>query len=72
MSSRRQKKKEKLQLNGTRQVMIYDNDVNLLDEHINTIKKNLSDFSKKDDLEANTKKSKYSQYVYVTLSECRT
>jgi hypothetical protein len=51
-----------LKLNGTYQVPVYGDDVNLLDDNINTIKKNteaLSDASKEVDLEVNTEKTKY-------------
>jgi hypothetical protein len=51
-----------LKLNGTHQLLNYADDVNLVGDNIDTMKKNtetLSDASKGLDLEVNTKKTKY-------------
>jgi ribosomal protein S2 len=51
-----------LKLNGTRQLRVYADDVNLLRDNIDTIKKNtktLTDASKEVGLEVNTEKNKY-------------
>jgi site-specific DNA-adenine methylase len=51
-----------LKLNGTHQLLVYADDVNLLDDNIDTIKRNtqhLIDASKEVGLEANTEKTKY-------------
>jgi hypothetical protein len=51
-----------LKLNGTQQLLIYADDVNILSDNIDIIKKNtksLIDASKKNDLEVNAEKSKY-------------
>jgi hypothetical protein len=51
-----------LKLNGTHQLLVYGDDVNLLGDNIDTIKKNtetLIDVSKKVGQEVNTEKTKY-------------
>jgi hypothetical protein len=51
-----------LKLNGTHQLLVYADDVNLLGDNIDTIKRNtqtLIDASKKIGLEVNTEKTKY-------------
>jgi hypothetical protein len=51
-----------LKLNGTHQLLVYADDVNLLGDNIDAIKKNMEtliDASKEVGLEVNTKKTKY-------------
>jgi hypothetical protein len=51
-----------LKLNGTHELLVYADDVNLLGDNIDTIKRNthtLIDASKESGLEVNTEKSKY-------------
>jgi ribosomal protein S2 len=51
-----------LKLNGTQQLLVYADDVNLLEDNIDSIKKNtetLIDASKVVSLEVNTEKTKY-------------
>jgi hypothetical protein len=51
-----------VELNGTQQLLVYADDVNLLGDNIDSIKKNthtLVDVSKEVGLEVNTEKNKY-------------
>jgi hypothetical protein len=51
-----------LKLNGTHQLLVYADDVNLLGDNIDTVKRNvetLTDASKEVGLEGNTEKTKY-------------
>jgi hypothetical protein len=51
-----------LKLNGAHQLLVYADDVNLLEDNMDTIKKNtenLIDASKEVDLDVNTEKTKY-------------
>jgi hypothetical protein len=57
-----QETREELKLNGTHQLLAYANDVNLLSDNIDTIKKNMDtliDASKEVGLEINIEKTKY-------------
>jgi hypothetical protein len=59
-----------LKLNGTHQLLVYADDMNLLGDNIDTIKKNVEtiiDASKEVGLEVNTEKI----YVAVSSPECR-
>jgi hypothetical protein len=52
----------RLKLNGTHQLLVYDNDVNLLGDNIDTTKRNtetLIDANKEADLKVNAEKTKY-------------
>jgi hypothetical protein len=57
-----QENQVRLKLNGTHQLLVYADDVNMLGDSINTIKKNtrtLIDVSKEVGLEANAEETKY-------------
>jgi hypothetical protein len=57
-----QENQMELKLNGTHQLLVYADDVNLLGDNKDAIEKNmdtLSDASKEVDLEVNTEKTKY-------------
>jgi hypothetical protein len=61
-----------LKLNGTHQLLAYADDVNLLGENIDAIKKNIEtliDASKEVGLEINVKKNEV--YVAILSTECR-
>jgi hypothetical protein len=58
-----------LKLNGTHQLLVYDDDANLLGDNIDTVKKNTETFidaSKEIGLEINAEKT-----VYMLLSRCQ-
>jgi hypothetical protein len=61
-----------LKLNGTHQLLVYADDVNLLGDNIDTIKKNTKSLigaRKEDGLEVNAENTKY--YFAVSSPECR-
>jgi hypothetical protein len=62
-----QEKQEGLKLNGTRQILAYADDVNILGDNIDTIQKNteaLLDAGKEGGLEVNSEKTKYMLVSY--------
>jgi hypothetical protein len=64
-----QENQERLKLKGTQQHLAYADDVNIVGENINTMKKN-TDASKEVGLEVNPENKLV--YVNITLSEGRT
>jgi hypothetical protein len=66
-----QEKQVELKLNGTNELLAHANDVNLLGDNIDNVKKNtetLIDFSKEIGLEINVQKTKY---MLLSHPECR-
>jgi hypothetical protein len=67
--------REGLELNVSHQLLVYADDINLLDDSINTIKENkgiLLEASRYIGLEINAEKTKYTMYDHVLSSELRT
>jgi hypothetical protein len=54
-----QESEVELKLNGKHQLLVYADDLNLLGDNIDTIKKTVIDASKEVGLEVNAEKSKY-------------
>jgi hypothetical protein len=64
-----------LKLNGTHQVLVYADDVNILEGSVHTIKVNAEALvvaSKEIELEANADKTKYEVHGHASILACRT